>query len=119
GQWYSYDHNGHLVRFESYKENIPADSVEFYSDQDKYVRPETRVADVYDVFPNIEYLPSAEGIWTEYFLNGDLRSEKTYINGIMKYLKEYHENGQLKSEGATIAATDYSNYPIKASYDPD
>jgi antitoxin component YwqK of YwqJK toxin-antitoxin module len=37
----------------------------------------------------------------------------------MKYVKEYYENGVVKEEGGTVAASDYSNYPIKASYDPD
>lgn len=119
GKWEIYNHNGVLYRTESHVESIPEDSIEFYRDKNRYRQPETRVAvfDDYNIYR--EYIPSAQGTWTEYYNDGNVRYEKTYTKGFMTYVKEYYENGIVKEEGGTIGAADYSDYPVKRSYDPN
>ncbi len=119
GKWEFNKHNGDRYRTESYKEFIPEDSIEFYLGKNRYKRPETRVLDLNNPVTEMEYIPSAEGTWNEYFEDGTVRFEKTYTNGFMKYIREYYENGVVKEEGGTLGARDYDNYPVKRSYDPD
>ncbi|MCB0724160.1 MAG: hypothetical protein KDC73_05620 [Ignavibacteriae bacterium] len=120
GEWEYYNFDGSLMRIESYKEIIPEDSVEFYSDKTRYQQPEVLMADLFsdNMYYAIEYIPSAEGVWKEYHRNGKLSREKIYSGGLLKHVKEYYENGNIKAEGKTIAGIDYGNVPIKRNYTP-
>ncbi len=118
GRWVFHDHSGNIMRIESYKELIHPDSIEYYSDKNRYQVPDVRVADYKDRQYDIEYIPSAEGLWTEYERDGTKKNEQHYENGLLKYVKEFYPNGKISSEGPCIAARDM-NFPVKRSYDPD
>lgn len=118
GKWVYHDHNGDLMRIENYKESIHHDSIDFYTDKNRYSVPEVRVADYKDRKYDIEYIPSAEGLWIEYDKDGTKKNEQLYVNGLLKYVKEFYPNGKISSEGSCIAARNM-DFPVKRSYDPD
>lgn len=120
-KWTFRDHYGSLLRIESYRESINPDSIEFYKDKNRYIKPQKRIVDYNEPGHDyeMEYIPSAEGTWIDYYSDGKtIRRESIYKNGLMVYVTEYYENGHKKMEGPTISAIDYSNIPVKRSYTP-
>lgn len=96
GVWKFYNINGDLERIESYVESIPEEMKDVYSSHELF--KETFYKENPQISGLVNLKPGYNGSWYNY-RNGVTLFEKVYDNGLLVYVREYHDNGVIKAEG--------------------